>query len=178
MRILIGALSIILTAGTAAIELVMRAKYSQYGKSAPPASTEEGQKYTQVIQGYGETPALLNALLYTLPPRIMKMIQVFETTTSYTEWADWFKKGCTATYDQTNALATSVMDNAPDLVPQADYYLLNLVIYCLHEIAAILIWIVGLLVILAWAVLMLATVLLMIGAIVGLALWAQKITSS
>ncbi|OAI41315.1 hypothetical protein AYO40_03405 [Planctomycetaceae bacterium SCGC AG-212-D15] len=176
MRVLIAALSVILTAGTAAMELVMRAKYSQFGKAAPPKSTTEGQTYDAVIKGYGETPQLLNALIYTLPPRIMKLIQVLETSTSYTEWATWFKNGSLWTFNKAKTMTTDVMNNAPDLVLDR-WFVVNLAYYILHLLAVVLIWLVGVLLALAWAILMLATVLLMIGAIVGLALWAKGIAS-
>jgi hypothetical protein len=64
-----AALSTLLCAAAAGLELALRFKYPEYGKPAP----DKG-----VLAGYGQTPVLLRALIQTITSRLMGLLTTLE----------------------------------------------------------------------------------------------------
>ena len=166
-KVLVTALSTILTAATAGIEIAMRVKYSQFGKSAPPGSAkEEAEKFKETVEGYGQTPELLDSLLYTMPPRIMKFIQIVEFGTHYFDYAKHFTTGSWEYYNTVlkNQRTTRV---AIIMSPNANWVALLIMNFRVWGR-----WVLGGLLTLAYAIFMLALLAAVIGVLVELVRWA------
>jgi hypothetical protein len=172
-KLLVTGLSTILAAATAGIEIAMRVKYSQFGKSAPPGSAkEEADKFKETVEGYGETPELLDSLLYTMPPRIMKFIQIVEFGTHYFDYVKHFSTGSLEYFHEVKRRA----DLAERQIANGAYSAANRQIAgILRDVVVYARWAVGILLTLAYAILMLALLAAVIGVLVELVRWAAGV---
>lgn len=176
---LVTALSALLAAGTAGIEIAMRVKYSQFGKSAPPESAkEDATKFKKTVEGYGEAPEFLNSLVYNLPTRIMKFIQMIECATLYYDHAAEFYKGS----EEELADASDTEEKAEDAAASAetpdDPAWKIAVVYGKKvgaQIARLMSWIWGVKRMIAVAVIALAMMAAIIGLLVELSIWAARV---
>lgn len=77
--IAVAALSFLLCATTAALELAIRFKYPEFGSGA-------GQSFSS----YGDTPKVLEACSYTIPSRLMALINSLEQAGSFADFGAAF----------------------------------------------------------------------------------------
>jgi hypothetical protein len=157
-QLLVAGLSLILAGATAGIELAMRLKYSQYGKS----TTEEG---------YGQTPEFLNSLLYTLEPRIMKFIQIVEYSAVYADYAGEYALGA-----KKHVITTA---NLFLEIEEQDYWT-NLLKKPARETIANLLkevnwWTKGTFNVIAMAISLLAMIALILGMLAEMVRWAASL---